>query len=101
MFGNFEDQQKALEKKLKEISFSENSAGDELTITMNGGLEVENISIDLSKIDLSTSDQLEDVLIVTINECIKKAQTIQAAEGQKMLSQMMPDIGDLGKLFGQ
>jgi len=91
VFGNFEEQQKELEKKLKQISFSETSSGD----------EIKNISIDLSKIDVSTSDQLEDLMIVTVNDAIKKAQHLQAIESQKLLSDMMPGFGDIGKLFGQ
>ncbi len=101
MFGNFEEQQKELEKKLKQISFSETSSGDEVKISMNAGLEIENISIDLSKIDVSTPDQLEDLIIVTVNDAIKKAQSLQAIESQKLLSDMMPGFGDIGKLFGQ
>ncbi|HMY84665.1 MAG: YbaB/EbfC family nucleoid-associated protein [Saprospiraceae bacterium] len=102
MFGNFEEQQKEMEKKLKAITVHKASSENEINITMNASLEVENISIDLSKLDLTSSDQLEDLILVTMNEAIQQAQLAQAAESQKMLANMMPGgLGDLGKLFGQ
>lgn len=101
MFGNMEEQQKMMAQKMKEIKVNHHSQEGEINLTFNGGLELENISIDFSKLDLESSDQLEDLLIVTINEALLKVQTIQAAESQKMLAQMMPGgLGDLGKLFG-
>jgi len=102
VFGNFEEQQKEMEKKLKAITVHKVSSENEINITMNASLEVENISIDLSKLDLTSSDQLEDLILVTMNEAIQQAQLAQAAESQKMLANMMPGgLGDLGKLFGQ
>ena len=51
---------------------------------------------------MTSSDQLEDLLLVTVNEAIQLAQIAQGAESQKMLANMMPGgMGDLGKLFGQ
>lgn len=91
-----------MEKKLKAITVHKASSENEINITMNASLEVENISIDLSKLDLTSSDQLEDLILVTMNEAIQQAQLAQAAESQKMLANMMPGgLGDLGKLFGQ
>lgn len=102
MFGNFEEQQKEMETKLKAITIQKSSADGEINITMNAGLEVENISIDLSKLDLSSSDQMEDLILVTMNDAIHQAQIAQAMESQKMLANMMPGgLGDLGKLLGQ
>lgn len=101
MFGNFEEQQKEMDKKLKAISIEHASNDEEVKIALNASLEITNISLDFSKMDMSTSEQLEDVLLVTVNEAIKKAQIAQAAESQKMISDMMPGgLGDLGKLFG-
>jgi nucleoid-associated protein EbfC len=102
MFGDFEEQQKEMDKKLKAISIQHASNEDEVKVTINAGMEIENISVDFSKMDMTSADQLEDVLLVTINEAIKQAQVAQAVESQKMLSAMMPGgMGDLGKLFGQ
>ena len=71
-------------------------------VVSENDLTIRNIkNLDLSKIDVSTSDQLEDLMIVTVNDAIKKAQHLQAIESQKLLSDMMPGFGDIGKLFGQ
>ena len=102
MFGDFEEQQKLMDKKLKAIKIEHSSNENEIKITLNASLEIENISIDFEKMDMTSPDQLEDVLLVTINEAVQKAQLAQAAESQKMLANMMPSrMGDLGKLFGQ
>ena len=102
MFGDFEEQQKLMDKKLKAIKIEHSSNENEIKITLNASLEIENISIDFEKMDMTSPDQLEDVLLVTINEAVQKAQLAQAAESQKMLANMMPrGMGDLGKLFGQ
>ena len=102
MFGDFEEQQKLMDKKLKAIKIEHSSNENEIKITLNASLEIENISIDFEKMDMTSHDQLEDVLLVTINEAVQKAQLAQAAESQKMLANMMPGgMGDLGKLFGQ
>ena len=102
MFGDFEEQQKLMDKKLKAIKIEHSSNENEIKITLNASLEIENISIDFEKMDMTSPDQLEDVLLVTIKEAVQKAQLAQAAESQKMLANMMPGgMGDLGKLFGQ
>ena len=79
-----------MDKKLKAISIEHASNDNEVKITLNASLEIVNISGDFTKMDMSNSEQLEDVLLVTVNEAIQKAQAAQAAESQKMLSDMMP-----------
>ncbi len=102
MFGDFEEQQKLMDKKLKAIKIEHASNENEIKISLNASLEIENITIDFEKLDMTSSDQLEDLLLVTVNEAIQLAQIAQAAESQKMLANMMPGgMGDLGKLFGQ
>ena len=102
MLEGFEEQQKELENKLKEKKINAASPDHEIQVVVNASLEVENISIDLSKLDMSNAEQLEDLLVVTINEALEDAKIKQAAESQKLLANMMPGgFGDLGKLFGQ
>ena len=74
MFGDFEEQQKLMDKKLKAIKIEHSSNENEIKITLNASLEIENISIDFEKMDMTSPDQLEDVLLVTINEAVQKAQ---------------------------
>lgn len=101
MFGNMEEQQRMLQEKMKAIKIDHTANDGSISLTINGNLEIENISIDLSKLDMTSSDQLEDTLIITLNEAIQRAQMSQAAESQKLLSEMLPGgFGDLGKLFG-
>ena len=101
MLEGLEEQQQELENKLKEKKIESSSPDGEIKVTLNADLEIENISLDLSKIDVSTPDQLEDLLIVTLNQALDEAKIKQAAESQKLLANMMPGgFGDLSKLFG-
>lgn len=100
MLEGLEEQQQELENKLKEKKIESSSPDGEIKVTLNAGLEIENISLDLSKIDVSTPDQLEDLLIVTLNQALDEAKIKQAAESQKLLANMMPGgFGDLSKLL--
>lgn len=102
MFEGFEEQQKELENKLKEKKIEVSSPDNEINVVANASLEIENITVDATKIDLSNTEQLEDLLVVTINEALEEAKIKQAAESQKLLANMMPGgFGDIGKLFGQ
>jgi DNA-binding protein YbaB len=101
MFGGFEEQQKLLEKKLEEKKITASSPDQEVTITMNGNMIVENITVDISKVDLSNSEQVEDLLVVTFNEVLDEVKIAQAAESKKLLSSLMPGgMDNLESLFG-
>lgn len=100
MFGNFEEKQKEMEQKIREISIEEKSSDDAIYLKINGGFEITDLKIDLAKMDLSTSEQLEDTLIATINDALSRMQQEQAAYSQKMLSEMLPGgLEGLGGMF--
>ena len=98
MFGQMEEQQKALREKLSAI-YVEAEAGDgAIKVTATATRELTNIKIDPSVVDLEDIEQLEDLLLVAINRVMEKAAAKEAAESQELLSNMLPP--GMGDLFG-
>lgn len=98
MLGNIGNYQEQLKQKLEELEVVEQSSGAEISISMSAAKTITDISIDLSKIDLSESDQLEDLLLITINKAQEKADAIAASETQNILSDLLPP--GMANLFG-
>jgi DNA-binding protein YbaB len=54
-----------------------------------------------SDLKFNDYEELEDLLLIAVNRAITKAAEIEAAESQKMISEMLPPgFGNLGSLFG-
>jgi len=103
LFGNFEEKQKELKKLLADIKIDEYAGDDNaIHVTANANREIVNISIDKEKIDLSDSEQLEDLLLITINRALEKAADAEASETQRLMQDMLPPgLGNLTNLFGR
>lgn len=102
MFGDLEKMQTEMREKLASITVEAESGDGAVTVSMTANLEVQNIKVDATKIDLKDAEQLEDLLVVAVNEAIVKAQTKAAAETQKMMNSIIPGgLGSLGGMFGQ
>lgn len=101
MLPNFEEQQKKMNETFRSIEITKMDPTEAITIKANAIPEIKSISIDRTKIDINNQEELEDLLIIAINETIQEAQMKQAAESQKMLSDMLPPgMGNLKDLFG-
>ena len=98
MFGQMEEQQKALREKLATISVDAEAGDGAIKVIANATREITNIKIDPSIIDPEDPEQLEDLLLVAINRALEKAATREAVESQKLISDMLPPGMD--GLFG-
>lgn len=103
LFGNFEEKQKELKKLLADIKIDEYGGDNKaIHVTANANREIVNISIDKEKIDLSDTEQLEDLLLITINRALEKAGEKEAEESQRLMQDMLPPgLGNLTNLFGR
>ena len=102
MFGDFEKMQEEMQEKLASITVEADSGDGAVSVTMTASLQVQNIKIDASKLDLTDNEQIEDLILAAVNAAISKAQIKAAAETQKMMNTMLPGgLGGLGKLFGK
>ncbi len=99
MFGGMEEMQQQMQEKLLAIEV-EATAGDGLIkIRANASRQILDISIDKS---LTDNEEIEDLVLETMNRVLALAAMKEQEESNKMLSQMMPPgMGDLGSLFGK
>jgi len=88
LMGNMEEKQLEMKKKLQAITLSETLEG--ITITGNGAREIVNISIDEKYQTPENKEELEDLLLVTINNLLEKIGEEEAKESQSLISQMLP-----------
>ena len=86
--GNMEEKQAQMREKLKAIIIQE--SGEGITITANAAREITNISIDDEYATAERKEELEDLLIVLINNLLKKVGEEEAKESQSMIKDMLP-----------
>lgn len=98
MMGDMEARKEEMQKKLDEIVLEERAGDGAITIKVNANRKILNIAIDQSKLASDDMEELEDLLLISLNRALDKAAEQEAAETQKMISEMMPP--GLGNLFG-
>lgn len=97
LMGNMEEQQKAMQEKLSQIILSEETDG--IKIEGTAVREITNISIDNQYFDADRKEELEDLLIVTLNNLIEKMGVEEAKASQSMINDLLPP--GMSGLFGQ
>lgn len=101
LFGNLEEKQAAMREKMAGIKVNANAGDGAITVTANANGEILNIAIDKEKIDLSETEELEDLLLVAINRVLDEAAEIEAQATQESIKDMLPPgMGNLGGMFG-
>lgn len=98
LFGNIGAQQEELKKKLDDIVINESSQNKAISITITAGKTIQDISIDPEKLDMSDHEQLEDLLLITLNQAMEKAEQLASAETQKLINDLLPP--GFGNMFG-
>ena len=89
-----------MQKKLANIIVEAEAGDGAVKITANAARQITDIKIN-SDLKFSDYEELEDLLLTAVNRAIAKAAEIEAAESQKMISEMLPPgFGNLGSLFG-
>jgi nucleoid-associated protein EbfC len=98
IFGDFEKKQQEMLKKAEEIVVEQKIGG--ISVTVNGKKEIVNIAITDATL-LTDKEQLEDLLITTLNRALEEAGNQAAEQTQKMMEQMLPPgMGDMFKGLG-
>lgn len=98
LFGNVEQQQAEMRKKLAEISVTAEAGGGAVIVTANANREILDVKIDKSKLDWEDLDEVQDLIVAAVNNALEKAMVKEQAEAQKLISQMMPP--GMSGLFG-
>jgi nucleoid-associated protein EbfC len=98
IFGDFEKKQQEMLDKAEEIVVEQKMGG--ISVTVNGKKEIVNIAITDAAL-LTDKEQLEDLLITTLNRALEEAGNQAAEQTQKMMEQMLPPgMGDMFKGLG-
>ncbi len=88
---------KATKERLHSVSLNEKSQDGLVSVTITANRSIKSIEIDDSL--LADKEQLEDYLILTINNAIEAATTVQEAELSAVAKEGMPNIPGLDSLF--
>ena len=82
-----------MQQKLAAILVEAESGDGAVTVQATAEMQIENIKLDLSKLDISDKEQVEDLLLVAVNRALEAAKKAAAAETGKMFEGLMPPGG--------
>jgi DNA-binding protein YbaB len=99
MFGDMEQKQRELQEKLAEIIIDHSSDDQEIVVKINANKEIKDIKVATELLAEDQAEKLQDMLEVTINEAIRKAETKAMEEMQNQLVDILPDMGSFGSPF--
>ena len=92
--GNMKERQAELQASLSRITV-ESSAGDgAIRVVASANRQVMNISIDKDRIDVSDTEQLEDLLLVAVNRALDLATQKERDATQDLVKSMLPPAFD-------
>ncbi|MGB5238752.1 MAG: YbaB/EbfC family nucleoid-associated protein [Flavobacteriaceae bacterium] len=100
MMGKLKETQekvKATKERLHTVLLNEKSAEDLISITITANRTIKSVEIDKSL--LNDNEQLEDLLVLTLNRAIEQATAVQEAELGAVAKEGMPNIPGMDSLF--
>lgn len=100
MMGKLKETQKKVEatkERLKTITLEESAAEGKLNITITADRQIKDIEIDRSL--LEDGEQLEDLLVITLNKAVEKASSVHDTELAAVAKEGMPNIPGLDSLL--
>ncbi len=102
LLGSMQGKQSELQEKLATIQLSASAGDGAVRVTVTANQQVVDIAIDKEKIDLTDTEQLEDLLMVAFNQALAMAVDTQTQETNNLVKDMIPPgLGGLGDLFGK
>lgn len=102
MLGKLQDMQRKMEesqKTLDNITVSAEAGDGAVTVECTAARKVTNISLNPQLIDLTDTEQLEDLLLTAINRALQAAEQRANAEMGKVTEGILPPNFDMGNLF--
>jgi DNA-binding YbaB/EbfC family protein len=93
LLGNLQKQQQEIQQKLSAIIVEAESGDGAVVVKATAEMQIDNIKLDTSKLDLKDKEQVEDLLVVAINRALEEAKKAAAAETSKMFEGLMPPGG--------
>jgi len=90
MLGGLQQKQEELKAKLSTVEIKESLNDDAIIVTANAAREIINIELDDTKIDMTDKAQVEDLVLIAVNNVLKKAAQKEAEMSQSFLSSILP-----------
>jgi DNA-binding YbaB/EbfC family protein len=90
LLGQFQHKQEELQAALANMFVEAESGEGAVTVKASCDLQIENIKLDPTKMDLGDVEQVEDLVLVAVNQALDKAKNKAAAESNKLMRDMMP-----------
>lgn len=90
LFGDLEQKQADLQKKLTTIIVSGSAGGGAVTVEASADGRLTNVAIDKSALSSDDPEELEDLLLTAANDALEAAAARQAEETQALMSQILP-----------
>ena len=101
LFGDMEQKQADLRKKLSEIQVEAEAGDGAVKVVANANRQIVNVQLDKDKIDWEDKEQIEDLVLVAVNKALEEAAEREAVESQKLIQDILPPgMGDMSNLFG-
>lgn len=99
LFGNIEEQQKAVFEKLATVRIEAEAGG--VRVTADGNQKILDISIDQNSVDWNDKEQVEDLVLEAVNRALDAAKEKSAEEAQNLVKDILPPGMDgLKGMFG-
>lgn len=100
MFGNMQEKQEEMAKRLAAMEVTAEAGGGTVTVRANAARQILDVKIDKT-FQYDDIEELEDLILTAMNRALAKAAEVEQVESQKMLKDMLPPgMGDLSGLFG-
>ncbi len=71
-----QEQMRQAQEELAEQTVSASVGGGVVTVVMNGQQEVQSVAIDPEAVDPDDVDMLQDLIVVAVNEALKKSREL-------------------------
>ena len=99
MFRDMEQKQRELQEKLADIIIEHSSDEKDIVVKINANKEIKDIIVSPDLLNAGHAEMLQDMLVVTLNEAIRIAESKAMEEMQNQLGDILPDMGSFGSPF--
>ncbi|MBE0425236.1 MAG: YbaB/EbfC family nucleoid-associated protein [Nitrospirae bacterium] len=89
-----------LQEEAKKKTVEATAGGGMVTVVANGGGEIISIKIEKEVVNPDDIEMLQDLIIASVNEALRRAQEMVNSEMSKLTGGLqLPGLGGLGKLL--
>ena len=98
LFGNVEEQQKAIQEKLTAIPIQATAGDGQIQIDGNATGVITNIAINVTGLENDVKEELEDLMLTAVQRFIEMSKKTESEESAKSIKEMLPP--GMENLFG-